>query len=76
MPALAELGWARPGPQHFLDLAVDTAPSSIYNLQRSQEGPQLFVCLSPQPLWASWVPIRTWGWGLCEAPEKPLPKPS
>ena len=50
MPALAQLGWARPGPQHFLDLAVDTAPSSIYNLQRSQEGPQLFVCLSPQPL--------------------------
>lgn len=43
MPALAELGWARPGPQHFSGTALEGDPNSVHNLQRNQERPQLFV---------------------------------
>ena len=45
MPTVAELGRARPGPQHFSRLAVDKASRSVYSLQRSQAGLQLSVCL-------------------------------
>lgn len=73
MLALAKKGWARPGPQRFLGTALEEALSSGYILQRSQEGPQMSVCLSPQPLWAIWLPVRTWGGRGVRCPRKAPP---
>jgi hypothetical protein len=49
-PSQAVMSQARPGPQHFLGTALEGAPGSICNLQRSWERPRLSVSLSPRPL--------------------------
>lgn len=43
MPALAELGLARPGLQHFSGMGLEGDPNSIHNPQRRKDPSYLSV---------------------------------